>query len=181
MSYDYHGSWERVAGLNAPLYRDPNDSANANTSASVTRLLESGIPAHKITLGIPLYGKGWSGCAPGGARDGLYQPCTGLASGSADESFDFAYLAENGYLARDHDGGYTVAGLGFTRHWNAPARVPYLYNAASGVFITYDDEASVREKVDFVKKSRLRGAMFWEIGADRHGVLRAVVSGGLSR
>jgi len=181
MSYDYHGSWERVAGLNAPLYRDPNDPANANAEASVMRLLDGGIPAHKITLGVPFYGKGWSGCAPGAAGDGLYQPCTGLASGSADVSFDFAYLTENGYLARDRDGRYTVAGLGFTRHWNAPARVPYLYNAATGVFITYDDEASIREKVDLVKEYSLRGAMFWEIGADRHGVLRAVVSEGLSQ
>ena len=54
-----------------------------------------------------------------------------------------------------------------------------LYNTATGVFITYDDEASIQEKVDLVKRYALRGAMFWEIGADSHGVLRAVVSDGL--
>jgi chitinase len=177
MSYDYHGSWERVAGLNAPLHRDPADPVGTNVEASVKRLLENGIPASKITLGIPFYGKGWAGCAPGPAADGLYQPCTGLASGSADESFDFAWLTERGYLMRDRDGLYTVAGLGFMRHWNAAAQVPYLYNASDGVFITYDDERSIAEKLDFAAKGGLRGAMFWEIGADRHGVLRAVLSG----
>ena len=94
MSYDYHGSWERVAGLNAPLRRDPADPAGTNVEASVKRLLENGIPARKITLGIPFYGKGWAGCAPGPAGDGLYQPCAGLASGSAAESFDFAFLTD---------------------------------------------------------------------------------------
>jgi chitinase len=172
MSYDYHGSWERVAGLNAPLRHDPADPAGTYAEASVKRLIENGIPARKLTLGIPFYGKGWAGCAPGPAGDGLHQPCAGLASGSAAESFDFAYLTDRGYLSRDRDGRYTVAGLGFVRHWSPAARVPYLYNASNGVFITYDDEASVREKVDLIKAYGLRGAMFWEIGADRHGVLR---------
>jgi chitinase len=179
MSYDYHGSWERVAGFNAPLGRDPGDPAGVNAAASVKRLLENGIPAHKLTLGMPFYGKGWTGCAAGPAGDGLYQPCTGLASGSADESFDFSYLTDQGYLSRARDGRHTVAGRGFVRHWNAAAGVPYLYDPASGVFITYDDEASIREKVDLVRKYALRGAMFWEIGGDTHGVLRAVVSQGL--
>jgi chitinase len=176
MSYDYHGSWERVAGFNAPLRRDPRDPVGTNVEASVKRLLDQGIPARKITLGIPFYGKGWTGCAAGPAGDGLYQPCTGLASGSADETFDFAYLTEQGYLARDSAGRYTLAGRGFVRHWNAAASVPYLYEATSGTFITYDDEASIGEKVELVKRYGLRGAMFWEIGADREGVLRRVVT-----
>ena len=157
-------------------YRDPKDPANAHAAASVTRLLESGIPARKITLGVPFYGKGWSGCAPGPAGDGLYQPCEGLASGSSRESFDFAYLTGKGYLARDADGRHTLAGLGFVRHWNAAARVPYLYNPATRVFITYDDERSIREKAALVKRFGLRGAMFWELDADRDGVLRRVLS-----
>ena len=181
MSYDYHGSWERVAGLNAPLRRDPADPTDANVEASVKRLLDNGIPARKIVLGIPFYGKGWAGCQPGAAKDGLYQPCAGLASGSADETFDFSYLTDNGYLARDRDGRYTVAGLGFTRYWNAPARVPYLYNGRSGGFITFDDEASIREKLALVERYGLKGAMYWEIGADRNGVLRAIVRDALSR
>jgi chitinase len=142
----------------------------------VKRLIDNGIPARKLTLGIPFYGKGWSGCEPGPNGDGLYQSCTGLASGSADESFDFAYLTTRGFLSRDRDGLYTVAGQGFVRRWSGTARVPYLFNMSSGVFITYDDEASVQAKVDLVKRYGLRGAMFWEIGADGEGVLRGVVN-----
>ena len=44
-------------------------------------------------------------------------------------------------------------------------------------FITYDDERSIREKSRLVKEWGLRGAMYWELGADRDGVLgRAVAS-----
>lgn len=176
MSYDYHGAWERVAGLNAPLHRDPADPAGTNVEASVKRLIDHGIPAGQLTLGIPFYGKGWTGCAPGPKGDGLYQPCTGLAKGSADETFDFGYLVDRGFLARDGAGRYTVAGHGFVRRWSAAAHVPYLYDAADGTFITYDDEASIQEKVDLARQYGLKGVMFWEIGADGQGVLRGVVS-----
>jgi len=54
--------------------------------------------------------------------------------------------------------------------------VPYLYNPATRVFITYDDERSIREKADLVKRRALRGAMFWELDADRDSVLRRALS-----
>ena len=157
MTYDYHGSWERVANFNAPL-----DAVEA----SVTRVLALGIAPRKVTLGLPFYGKGWSGCSPGPGGDGFAQPCTSLAKGSADESFDYAYLVDRGYLS---DPAYA-------RHRHAAARAPYLYNAATGEFITYDDERSIAEKVALVERLGLRGAMFWELEADRHGVLRGVVA-----
>ena len=65
-----------------------------------------------------------------------------------------------------------------TRYWNAAARVPYLYDAGSQLFITYEDEASVGEKVRYAIGKRLRGGMFWELDADRHGTLSRVVADG---
>ena len=161
MTYDYHGSWERVANFNAPL-----DAVEA----SVARVLAIGIAPSKITLGMPFYGKGWTGCAPGPSGDGWGQPCTGLSKGSADETFDFAYLADRGYLSDPS----------FAHHRDRAARVPYLYNAATGEFITYDDERSIAEKAALVERMGLRGAMFWELDADRHGVLRGVVARSLA-
>ena len=46
----------------------------------------------------------------------------------------------------------------------------------TGGFITYDDERSIREKSRLVKEWRLRGAMFWELSADRGGVLRRALA-----
>ena len=85
MTYDYHGSWETVSNLNAPLYRDPRDPTpvNAptpiNTDATLASYLGAGIPAKKLTLGQPFYGKGWAGCPAGANGDGLYQACAGMA------------------------------------------------------------------------------------------------------
>jgi chitinase len=181
MTYDYHGTWERSAGFVAPLHRDADDPTPTNANATVTLYLRQGIPPRKLTLGEPFYGKGWAGCAAGAKGDGLYQPCTGLASGSEEATFEFAWLTERGYLARDAWGRYTLGGLGFERYWNSDARVPYLYNASTQVFIAYDDEASIHEKNRYVIDQGLLGAMFWELNADRHRVLGTVVSDDLGK
>jgi len=172
MTYDYHGSWSNVSGMNAPFDK---------VDATLSRYLEIGVPARKLTLGLPFYGKGWAGCPPGPAGDGLRQSCAGMARGEEDSTFTFAYLAREGYLSPDALGEHTVAGRGFARHWDRAARVPYLYNPADGVFITYDDEASIRAKLAYLRRKGLRGAMFWELHADRDRTLGGVVARGLQR
>ena len=160
MAYDYHGSLEpHVSGLNAPLRADPRDAARASVQASVERLLASGIPARKITLGIPFYGKSWKGCAAGPAGDGLYQPCEGFGSELM--------------LPDVHE---LMKRPGFERHWNEPGRAPSVYDPAARIFVTYDDERSIREKAAFAKERGLLGAMFWELGSDDDGKLRRALA-----
>jgi len=164
MTYDYHGSLEpRLSGLNAPLRADARDTTNASAEKSVDRLLELGIPARKITLGLPFYGKSWEGCAPGPRGDGLYQPCERFGS-------ELMLPEVRQWVNR----------AGFERHWSEPGRVPYVYNPASRVFITYEDERSIRDKTWFARMRGLRGVMFWELGSDDNGVLRRVVAAQVS-
>jgi len=175
MSYDYHGPWDATSGLLAPLFVDPADgsatAASFNADASVKLFLDQGIAPSQLVLGMPFYGYGWAGCAPGPNADGLYQPCSGAAVGSKGANFDHAFLVDAGYLTKDAAGAYSVGANGFIRHWNAASKVPYLYNADSKVFISYEDEASVHEKAAYLQAKGLRGAMFWELNADRHQVL----------
>jgi chitinase len=137
---------------------------------SVDLYLREGVPAHKLVLGLPFYGKGWGGCtAP-------YQPCAGPLADPPEATFEFGMLTDEGYLTPDAEGNHTVGGRGYRRHWNALAIAPYLYNPDTRIFITYDDEVSTREKVRYAKRKGLRGVMYWEIAADRHGTLAGVVS-----
>lgn len=52
--------------------------------------------------------------------------------------------------------------------------VPWLYDAASGLWITYDDPESVRAKVDYVRAHRLGGVVIWELGGDDGRLMRAI-------
>jgi chitinase len=62
------------------------------------------------------------------------------------------------------------------RRFNQAARVPFLFDARSGQFISYDDAESFRYKLGFLKEGRLGGAMYWEITADRKGSLLDLVA-----
>ncbi|MFZ3322956.1 MAG: glycoside hydrolase family 18 protein [Usitatibacter sp.] len=181
MTYDYHGTWERAAYFVAPLARDEADPNVANVEASVHLFLDQGIAPSKITLGVPFYGKGWAGCEAGPDGTVLYHACAGLAREDHEASFEFAYLTDEGFLARDGEGRYTRGGRGFVRRWNAAAKAPWLYNPGTRVFIAYDDEASIREKARFAVRMDLRGMMFWELAQDRHGVLGGVIAEELRR
>jgi chitinase len=62
------------------------------------------------------------------------------------------------------------------RHWDDTAKVPWLYNAKTGMMISYDDPESLKYKVDYVKDNNLAGIMIWELSSDSpdHTLLKAV-------
>ena len=82
MGYDFHGTWDASTNFNAPLFRASTDPADAglNVDAAVQNYLSTGVPPEKLVLGLPFYGKGWSGVAD--VDYGLYQPASGAAPGT---------------------------------------------------------------------------------------------------
>lgn len=161
MTYDYSGSWEMLAHHNAPLYADknhPRESApRNNVKGGVTGHLNGGVPAYKLVLGIPFYGKGWSGCP----ANGEYQTCTAIPAGSWEAGiFDFSDL-ENNYVNKS----------GYVRYWNEASKVAYLYNSENKMFISYNDQTSMIYNASLVKSLDLAGAMSWDISGDRNKTL----------
>nr|WIF89306.1 glycosyl hydrolase family 18 protein [Acholeplasma laidlawii] len=51
------------------------------------------------------------------------------------------------------------------------AGVPYLVKKDGTIFISYDNERSIRLKSEYVIENGLGGLMFWEYGADTSGTL----------
>ncbi|MBU7316392.1 glycosyl hydrolase family 18 protein [Paenibacillus oleatilyticus] len=173
MTYDFHGGWESKSGHNAPLYFDPADNSedpvNFNVDKAVDNHLNAGVPASKLVLGIPYYGKGWQGCAS--ANNGQYQQCAGVSQKGTWEngSFDF-YDLEANYINKN----------GYTRYWNNVTKTPFLYQPNGGIFISYDDAESIQHKVNYIKSKGLAGAMTWEVTQDRNKTLQTIVKNGLN-
>jgi chitinase len=155
MAYDYHVATEPVTGFLAPLYgsaRDPNpDSRNfQNADAAVRGYLAAGVPAGKIVLGLPFYGRAWRGAT----GDGLFAPAAGPAPAKYESGYmDYTELL-NGPLQT------------YQRHWDDDAKVPWLFDPATGTFISYDDAESIQWKVKYIREKGLGGAMVWELGLD---------------
>jgi chitinase len=161
MSYDYNGSWDKTTGHNAPLYRSAADNGPAgfDIDASVRAYLASGMPASKLVLGMPLYGRGWSGVTPGTSGTGLHSTGTGASAGTWEAGvLDYDDIKAN-YLPR------------MTRYWDSVSKVPYLWDRSTGVFISYDDAQSMQVKARYLESLGLGGVMLWELSGDRGGVL----------
>nr|WP_088042647.1 glycosyl hydrolase family 18 protein [Bacillus sp. EAC] len=169
MSYDFHGGWDTKTNHNAALYPVPNDpdkNLGFTIDEAVTRYAQAGVPMNKLVMGLPFYGRAWKGVA--NANNGEYQSITPGFDGTtvpmgtwddyssgATGVFDYGDIAAN-YVNKN----------GFTRYWNNTAKVPFLYNASTGVFMTYDDTESFGYKTDYIKSKGLAGGMFWELSSD---------------
>ncbi|MFC3748142.1 glycosyl hydrolase family 18 protein [Paenibacillus sp. GCM10012306] len=179
MTYDFNGSWNPTTGHNAPLYYDSaaassglTDPLNYNIDKAVTTYLANGVPASKLVLGMPFYGRGWGGAPSTG--NGQYQVSSGISNTGTWEngSYDF-YDLETNYINKN----------GYTRYWNNTSKVPYLYNPTTRTYISYDDVESFGYKTSYLKSKGLAGAMFWEVSGDRNKTLQnklvADLSGGV--
>lgn len=166
MTYDFHGSWEDRTGFNSPIRAAPGDPTPQFTVAGALSLYRArGVSPAKLNLGIPFYGRGWSGV--GSTNDGLFQAATGPVPMGTSEPGMWDYRD----LAQDHVGR-------MRRHWSEPASVPFLYDPATRTFITYDDPTSVRAKASYARANGLGGVMMWDLGADddQHRLLVAATT-----
>ncbi|KAK3688673.1 glycoside hydrolase superfamily [Podospora appendiculata] len=148
MAYDYAGSWDNKTGHQANLY--PNPSAPITTPFSTDRAVKdyiaAGVPASKIVLGMPIYGRGFDQTA------GLGAAYAGVGVGSWETGiWDYKALPK----------------AGATVIYDAVAGATYSYDAAARELITFDTADMVARKVAYVKSMGLGGSMFWEASADR--------------
>jgi chitinase len=74
-----------------------------------------------------------------------------------------------------------VNAQGFVRYWDATAEAPFLYNAESKTFITYNDAEAEAARTAYVKKMGLGGLMFWQYGGDPGNVLLDAIDAGFAK
>ena len=161
MSYDFFNSLTPTTGHHAGLYASafaaPGDR---NADASVKQHLAAGVPPQKLVLGLAFYGRGFASVTP--LHDGVNQPYERF-----EAAHPYSELVAK-FIDRD----------GFVRKWDAKAQAPFLWNAQTRAFITYDDPQSIAIKAEYVHKHGLGGVMFWELSQDSGGVLvDAIVKG----
>jgi len=158
MSYDYAGGRDTISGHHTNLYTSPVANKQSSGDRSIQAFIAAGVPASKIVIGLAFYGKGWE--MESTDNNGLYRKTLKSARGGG-----FSYLKDS-----------LVNKNGYKEYWDAAAKAPYLFNAEKKIFISYDNERSVKAKCKYVKRHHLAGAMFWEYNSDKKGYLLKVIA-----
>ena len=161
MAYDLAGYWDAQSGHMAPLYSNPSAYLpEYNIDTAIQCALMLGIPARKLVLGIPFYGRGFAGV--GSTDNGLFQPSSGASTNGSWEAgcFDYRDLRE-GTCGHQYIGNH-----GYSRYWDPISKAPWLYNPDTDIFISYDDTTSVYYKTGYVQTHNLGGVMYWSLDAD---------------
>ena len=162
MCYDWYNPVEKNTGHDSPLYTNPADPKAISIDQAVKMNLAAGVPAHKIVIGVPFYGRMWTGVES--TNNGLFQPIPPTAAPQEELAyFDIAPL---------------VNAQGYMRYWDPISQTPYLYNAETKTFITYNDAETELTRTKYVRDHHLGGIMFWQYAHDPGNVLLGAIDQG---
>ncbi|KAF2013446.1 glycoside hydrolase family 18 protein [Aaosphaeria arxii CBS 175.79] len=139
MSYDYSGPWVQKTGHQAQLFTPQiphSPEAAISSHSAVSYMVRQGVPPSKILLGIPAYGRSFTGTQGVGHS----------FEGQAGEEGTFEY--------RD------LPRPGATEHVDEQVGAAYCVGGDGG-FVTYDNPQTVHMKARYVQQNGLAGLFYW--------------------
>ena len=147
MAYDFSGPWTELSGHHAQLLARKGsgaDSAAVSGAGAVAYLTSNGVPASKIVLGIPIYGRYFPGA---GSVD---RPYTKPKS-EEDATIEYNKLPQRGAMEWVDKASHAA------------------YSVGNDGFVSYDNQATVTAKGKWAKSHGLAGLFYWTTLGDKPG------------
>ncbi|WP_317192064.1 glycoside hydrolase family 18 protein [Snuella sedimenti] len=149
MCYDFYHGWFFQTGHHANLFPSNKERFEGNSGLqAIERHIEAGVPANKLIMGIPFYGRQWEKVNLG--SDGLYQ--SAMSTGVIVPYWDIVEKLMSGKYKKGYD---------------ESAKASYLWNEQDSIFISWETPKEIQLKSKFIKEKGLGGAMFWEYSLDK--------------
>ena len=177
MTYDFHGSWDQgqsgsnfMSAMALDSKLDPSFTnpvfKKYNVIDALKAYTERGVPANKLAVGIPIYGRMVRIESEGKLR-GLYQPITGTPQGEWDNQqsgftgmLDYSCIVDKTTCGNS----YTIPDLTLVNFDQNIAKTPWGYGPQ--LFVTYDDNKSAAYKAQWVLDNQFAGVMLWDLTGD---------------
>ncbi|MBP7781837.1 MAG: hypothetical protein KA049_02700 [Burkholderiales bacterium] len=176
MAYDMHGGFDQpnatasqapwdIDPVNDPYYGKPG---GVTIKSSLQAYINAGVPVSKLVLGMPAYGRS-STIASAGSKGGLYQAITGTPKGEFDATGIYSYNCLLKGICHDSKTPaitFYQSGSTLFNSYGGYALTPWA--ASSNTFITFDDQNSVKAKLNAACTTfgSLGGGMIWALDGD---------------
>ncbi|XEV07561.1 hypothetical protein FSHL1_012848 [Fusarium sambucinum] len=162
MSYDLHGIWDRDNPIGNQILGHTNLT---EIDMALDLFWRNDIPPEDIVLGIGLYGRSFKLESPSCWKPGCRFSDPG-DKGKCTDTAGFLSYREIMDLIKDTKAKPV---------YDKDAKVNYLVYGDNN-WISYDDERTFKDKVDFANKRGLSGLMMWAIDLDdsKHSALNAI-------
>lgn len=154
MTYDFSGPWGGwVSWHNAPVYDgghvfESTGRPLPSADGEVDKFVAAGVPLEKLGIGIDFYGYVWTGFVTGPLQNWLSPP-------TVTPNVPYWKLKEEYFNESDYQ-------------WDEKAHAAFLSiesgNLLEHKFISFDDERSVKSKIEYVRNKGIGGTIIWEIG-----------------
>ena len=151
MGYDYRTASSNHAGSVDPL-NGPAYDLTETVQAYLAR-----VPANRIILGIPYYGRAWSTVSD--AQNARTQ--TGATYGYSTAVTYEKAVALAGQYGRRYDGREISAWVAYQKQTCTSGGCPTTWRQ-----VYYDDAQTLRARYDMVNRSGIRGVGIWALGYD---------------
>jgi chitinase len=198
MNYDEFGQWSATAGPNAALDDScaPVAAQQGSAVSAVAAWTAAGVPANQLVLGVASYGHAFNVTNTAALSNGsstdtgssqlalfpAFSPWTVQpgelaltecgAPVAKDVQYTFAGLIQAGFLTAN---GTAAAGIAST--CDNCSQTPFVYDAANGTYVSFDDATSFAAKGKFIQSMGLRGFAMWEASGDYQNILLDSIRG----
>ena len=159
MSYDFTGGEYGVTytGHHTQLKSNPDDPVSYRKTLSAeiaaSTFVANGASPSKINLGVAFYGKSFKIAQT--ASSGPFLSSLGAPTQGTWEPavFDYSDILKN-YLTSSN------------YFFDQVSKASYIMDKEKGLFITYDDPASIKAKTSLVREKGYQGVFAWQIASD---------------
>jgi len=151
MTYDFHGAWDALTGVNSALYDQDRDPENGwSVDGCVRNWIGGGAPLEGINVGLGFYGRSFRAAKALGSQHGGTDDSAWAIDEGTPQYFNIMEQIDS-----------------MTNDWDEETKTPYAYfNDNKGGLVSYDDERSICLKTEYAIKEDLNGFIIWELSGD---------------
>ena len=151
-SFDFHGAWNEKVGVNSPLYDQPPskfESPGMSVDGCTKRWVLGGADKSKINIGVPFFGRTYLG------TNRLFGPHGGSDTGN---------WKEYGGQPQYHEILDNLLEMVSLRE--DVTKTQYAYFTKTKGLVSYDDNQSVCDKVQYSVDKDYHGLYIWDLSGD---------------